>query len=296
MNQNHLIAQNAGPKGITHYVREGLIAGAVVSFTYPLEAMSVFYHTSDVNPYLLRTDLKLKTPKDMYSYFNKRDGSYKIFSCYWSGLLDCTCEIVRMYIKYYFTSEVFKFKSSAALDPVSGKPRKVSLKESVRVFLGTFLVDSLTAVLISPVDTLFIKLVSDYEPVPQFENIVDCFCKTVEKEGFAGLFRPLGYKILYTFFDCLIETLFFSMNYPSDIIQETQPNNTKKCDLRYYFLKYLKIAITYPLDRLFYRAAILADVPFEIGFGSYTGYWLESLTNTLELGTYLWNHHLKGEL
>ena len=295
MNQNQLIVQNEGPKGLSNYVKEALIVGSIGSLTYPLEAMSIFYHTKDINPYLLRTGLKLKTPKDMYSYFNKRDGSYKIYSCYWSGLLDCLAEVLRPYVKPYLMSEVFKFKSSAALDPVSGKPRKVSLKESVRVFFAGFAFDAFFEVLATPVNTLFTKLVTDYEPVPQFDNIVDCFCKTVEKDGFAGLFRPLGYHILFAFVNNIFETVFFSLNYTSEMIHE--PNaSTKKADLRYFGLKYVKLLTTYPLDRCCYRAAILPDVPFEIGLGSYTGFWLESLITTIELATYLWNTKIKGEL
>ena len=285
-------------KSISRYVKEGLIAGAITSFLCPLEAAVVFSHTKDVNPYLLRTGLKLSSPLDLFSYFNNRDGSYKLWSCYWSGLLVFSCQAQAAGAKRYFFEEVFNFKSSSVLDPVTKKPRKVSAKEAVRFFFAHFGVEAVTSILRAPVHTLIIKMVADYEPVPQFDNIIDCLCKTVEKEGLAGLFRPLPYQLLYVFVDSAFTALMFSMNYRT-LIDEGAPEDgvlRKKTDWLHYGLRALKLGLAYPIDRLWYRAAVVPEGDLTRGLWSYSGFWLDSLPDLIEFSLFVWNSTLKSAL
>ena len=274
------------PKTLRSYLSDGIVVGGVTMFVYPLEAMLSFYHTKDVNPYLLENNIKLKSPLGLFQFFKKRDGTYKLWSCFWSGGLGCMAEYINMYTKRYFLVEVMDFKDSYRLDPRTGQKPKISLKKAVRYFFISFGWNVVSSTFIQPLITPFQKMLADYEPVPQYDNFVDCVCKILEKQGFLGLLRGLGYRILLKSIECGFGAFLYYHNQPNDDNCITEDSSDYVNDL-YYGVTILSLAICYPIERMVYRAMIGCDSGLELGVDLLQGFFLKSIFTTADFLFYL---------
>ena len=278
--QQQIQLQNLGPKALKTYIQNGIIGGLILSPFYPLLALDAFYHTKDVNPFLLKTGIKMNSPFDYYSYFKKRDGTYRIWNCFWSGALATQVEFVIREVKNYYLIEILDFKDSAVPDPSTGKLPKISAKKAVRYMLASFGFDVLNSLIIAPFNTVWMRMMTDYEPVALYDHMVDCFCKVVEKDGFLGLFKPFGYTLLSRLIDSSFDAFYYYKN-----LQNNLSDDSSDLEKSWFFygMECLKLLVLYPVDRLNYRNIIDQEPNLKVSFALYQGIWAINFFTGVEI-------------
>ena len=265
--------QDLEPHKLKAAIREGLINGATESLIYPLKVFYCFNFTKSINPFIARNNIRMNSSLDYYAYFKKRDGTYRIWNCFWSGSLDTVLESVSESLKGYLLNDVLKFTDSSLVDPTTGELPKISAKKALRFLFVCFGVDIITAIIDNPFALLWVRMVSDYEPVPQYDHIVDCWCKTVEKDGFLGLFKSLGWSILGRFVESATNALLYYNNQPNALF-EFSNDTLDRIGWVYYAVNFLSVAVSYPIDKLFFQG-VFGKPKLRFGPGLYDGVWLE---------------------
>ena len=265
--------QYLGTVPLRAYLIRGFNNGAAESLVYPLKAIYAFYHTKDVNPFLLKYGIRMGSPLDYYTYFMKRDGSYRIWNCFWSGAMDTVIETLSSEIKLYFLNQIFKFEDSTRPDPSTGRLPKISAKKAVRYMFVLFGVDIVTALIDNPIGLPWAKMLADYEPVPQYDHIIDCWCKTVEKDGFLGLFKSLGWSILGRLMESATNAFLYYHNQPSDLV-DFRSDTYERMNWIFYAANTFSVIATHGIHRLVMQN-IIVEKKSEINIGRFfDGIWV----------------------
>ena len=284
--QQQIQPENAGPKPLKSYLQNSLVVIPVMPIVYPLMSFDVFYHIKDVHPFLIKNGIKMNSPLDYCTYFNNRDGSYRIWSCYWSGLVSFFANSITSKLRLYSLKELQKFKDSSIPDPATGKLPQISAKKAVRYLLSNYVLDFFNALIDVPFDTLWVKMYSDYEPVAQFDHIIDCYCKVVEKDGFAGLFKAFGYALLERIIDSTCDAFLYYNNEPTELTTESRFGEESWL---YYGVKVLDLLITYPLRRLKFCRMVDDAADLQFGLGLFHGFIFVEFIMEIELALKFWN-------
>ena len=270
--QNHF----HGTFTLRSYLQEGIFTSWGEALVYPIHAAHVFYHTKDANQYLLKNNLRIRSPLDMYAYFKKRDGTYRFFNCVWSCTLLQAAESCMTNLKRYDLHQVFDYKDSYLPEPSTGQLPKISVKKAMKYMFICFGFDILTTAVCIPIETLWTKMVTDYEPVPQYDHIVDCLTKTVEKEGFLGLFKVFGYSVLIWFIQSAFDAYFYYNNEPNRNSDLTLAAGFDK-SWRHLFLGLLTDVIISPINRCLFCKIIEGEPNLKLGGGLFDGFWIGSI-------------------
>ena len=283
MNKEQKIQQHyRGSKPLLAHLQEGVLVGFTECLFYPFSPLQVFYRTKDAHPYLIKNNISLNSVLDFYSYFKKRHGSYKIFNCFGSGALSTFTEQTLIHYKRYYFSEVFKYKDSYVPDLSTGKLPEITVREAIKYMLTSFGFDVLISAIFTPVNTLYIKMVADYDPVRQYDHIVDCFCKTVEKDGFGGLFKSFVYLVLKRFMESAFDAFLYYKN---------QPNSNSDYELccevgkswGFLAFDFLTLAVIYPINRFSFCSMIGADPELKFDGSLFDGFWIPCLFMSFEV-------------
>ena len=167
--------------------------------------------------------------------------------------------------------QILKFEDSVTPEPLTGKPRKVTLKEALKYVLSVLFADALPTFFFYPLEGAYIRMITDYEPVPQFNSIIDSICKTVEQEGVLGLYRGYLYDFLKTVLVSGCEAFLFANN----LANERNYVKSREETWTYHAVRFLQMICSYPLDSLRFRALVNHKAGLELGVVLFAGIWEE---------------------
>ena len=295
LEQQRILLHYSGKTTLASYVKEGLAVGLGEAVFFPLHSLHVFYHTKNVNPYLLNNNIRLKSALDLYSYFKKRDGSSKIWNCFWSGMFAMEVETAMITLKRYYLAHVFNFKDSYVPDPSTGRIPKITAKKAIRYLFVSFGFDLLTSLVSIPFEALWTKMVTDYEPVPQYNHIVDCFCKAVEKDGLLGLWKAYGPSVAIRFIESAFDAFYYYRNQPNDNSDASMLGFYEK-PWRYFLLEVFKYGLIYPLNRWLISSNIGEKPQLKFGKGLFSGFWIPCVPLSIEVMLKFYHLARKGNL
>ena len=123
--QQQIQTKDSRPKSLGSYIAIGIGLGLGQLPAYPRIAVESFFHTKDVHPFLLKNGIKMRSILDYYTYFKNRDGTYRIWNCFFSGVIWLEVESVGNQIKEYYLNEVFKFRDPARPNSSTEKLEKI---------------------------------------------------------------------------------------------------------------------------------------------------------------------------
>ena len=125
----------------------------------------------------------------------------------------------------------------------------------------------------------------DYEPVRQYDNIVDCYCKVVKKDGFLGLFKLFGYNLLTRLIDSAFEAYCYFKNQLNDL-SNGEFNGDKSWKL--YGVRTLNYLAIYFISRLQYYRLLDVKPDFRLGLGLFDDFWVIASPHVVNLCLKLW--------
>ena len=249
-----------------------LSVGLFYSATQPVQTMLLFSQTKDLNPYLVNNGIKLDSVLDLYRHFKKRDGSYKLMNCFWGNMLTSSISWSMLQIRGYLVTRALKIQRPVIRrDPETQKPQKPTLKESLQVFTHFCSSNLIQSLVCYPFMSSVIKLMTDYEPVPHFDHLVDCLCKTVEKDGFFGLYRGFKFEVLGILISGVFESFLFWRNLPNVYKISTYKDET----VLFHAVRFVEKALEYALMALRSRCLVNPGAEPLLRWELFNGFWFQ---------------------
>jgi len=167
----------------------GGVPGAVAkTTTAPIERVKLLLQTQDANPKIISGEVpRYKGIVDCFARVFREQG----FKAFWRGNLT---NIIR-----YFPTQAFDF---ALKDPIKDMfPRANKRTEFMKFFIINMtagcLVGAGSLCVVYPLDYARTRLASDVgKAKQQFNGLMDCFQKTVQRNGIAGLYNGIGVSVI----------------------------------------------------------------------------------------------------
>ena len=246
------------------YGLEILRLGLITSFRVPLDRMLLFHQTKDVNPYLIKHEIKLSSVLDLYDYFKDRDGFFRLYICFFSAFLNTIIKSSTGRLKRRLSSKVFKALGGRGKLRYPSQSQKVTLRDTLNYFIAMTASDLSVSLLYYPFESALHRLLADYEPLPQFDHLVDCLCKIVERDGFLGLYRGFQFEVLKKLVVNFRDTIFYWWKFNP---------NTSDGTLFSSSVSLVGKVVWYALEALRNRSLVAPGAELKSVFDVFNGFW-----------------------
>ena len=297
--QNPQNQPNTQPRTLLKFILRGLENGVTNAILQPLNTAVMFNQTKSVNPYIQKhkTQIPLNSFFDLLRHLKARDGSYKLWNCFLSSTFTFAALSYRLSAKKFIMKKIFKIETSGPIQRENRPPRRVSVPEALKFYVGCLFSDTITYILYYPLEVGLVKILTDYAPIPKYEHLLDCLTKILSRDGLRGLFQGFKIKFAQIAIFSASTTFLFFLGQSNSIF----PQNRKNKGILYHFVGLVESIFTSPLVCLWRRILVApgGEAALWAGLGLFGGLWVHFLNFGVQVtNMYVmrWEERLRVEM
>jgi hypothetical protein len=218
------------------------ITAVMYTAMHPTVAYQIVKQTQDIQPYLIKNALNFNSIGSFLGWVNKRDGWSSIWKGNLVGILWCEKFIIE-------DRWMNKFRQKGVLPKIGFK------KYESKMLLNVFFVKTCSSLLLDlmfyPLESCLMEVCLDFEEVPNYFGALDCIWTMFTKRGLAALYKGFSWRILQN----IAKGGFSALKYKLKICDDESTPKT----LKYFFLEFVDLLVTYPLEVISSRERVCGD-------------------------------------
>lgn len=145
---------------------------------------------------------------DGYRYLKMRDGVNSLWNGFFLGAVTYGVEFCEDEIKKY----IFKMDDYIPKEDDEPTPGRVK-----KYFLGNFFSRLAIQLLTFPLENIWVRIITDVEPVSKYTGIIDCVQKVFKKEGFHGFYSGFVFAFCQTLLKASFKTLSYYLRLKTEV-------------------------------------------------------------------------------